>query len=58
MQDIHQLDQGDDNVLGRQCHIENTMHKLVRIMTTHDFGKQMSLGNTQQNKFKGRSKNQ
>ena len=44
--DIRQLAQGDDNVLSRQCHIENTIQRLLKIMASHDFNKQLALSNS------------
>ena len=39
VREIRQLTPGDDNALARQCMIENTIHRVMKIMNTHDFSK-------------------
>ena len=41
LRELRQLASGDDNVLGRQYMIENTIHRVMKIMNTHNFSKQI-----------------
>lgn len=43
LREISQLASGDDNVLGRQYMIENTIYRMMKIMNTHDFSKQINI---------------
>ena len=42
LREIRQLVSGDDNALARQCFIENTVQRVMKILNSHDFVKQMN----------------